>query len=208
MVQLSHAYMTTGKTIDLTKRLTYTWSILQKFKFKCTSKVHSSKASILQHSAFSIVQLSHPYMTIGKNIALTRWTFVDKVMSLLFSMLSNVGHSFSSKEQASFNFMAAVTNAVILEPKMCLTLCNPMDWISVHGISQARILVWVAFPSPGDLPDPGIKPRSPALQADSYCLSYQGSSFSAWEQVILTSELHLQSVLLHFSLKLGASNPV
>ena len=146
MVQLSHAYMTTGKTIDLTKRLTYTWSILQKFKFKCTSKVHSSKASILQHSAFSIVQLSHPYMTIGKTIALTRWTFVDKVMSLLFSMLSKVGHSFSSKEQVSFNFMAAVTNAVILEPKMCLTLCNPMDWISVHGISQARILVWVAFP--------------------------------------------------------------
>ena len=49
---------------------------------------HSSKASILQCSAFFIVQLSHPYMTIGKTIALTRWTFVDKVMSLLFNMLS------------------------------------------------------------------------------------------------------------------------
>ena len=48
---------------------------------------HSSKASILQHSAFFIVQLSHPYMTTGKTIALTRWTFVDKVMSLLFNML-------------------------------------------------------------------------------------------------------------------------
>ena len=45
---------------------------------------HSSKASILQHSAFFIVQLSHPYMTTGKTIALTRWTFLDKVMSLLF----------------------------------------------------------------------------------------------------------------------------
>ena len=45
---------------------------------------HSSKASILQHSAFFMVQLSHPYMTTGKTIALTRWTFVDKVMSLLF----------------------------------------------------------------------------------------------------------------------------
>jgi len=45
---------------------------------------HSSKASILQHSAFLIVQLSHPHMTIGKTIALTRWTFVGKVMSLLF----------------------------------------------------------------------------------------------------------------------------
>ena len=49
---------------------------------------HNWKASILQHSAFFIVQLSHPYMTIGKTIALTRWTFVGKVMSLLFNMLS------------------------------------------------------------------------------------------------------------------------
>ena len=48
---------------------------------------HSLKASILQHSASFIVQLSHPYMTTGKTIALTRWTFVDKVMSLLFNML-------------------------------------------------------------------------------------------------------------------------
>ena len=48
---------------------------------------HSSKASILQGSAFFIVQLSHPYMITGKTIALTRWTFVDKVMSLLFNML-------------------------------------------------------------------------------------------------------------------------
>ena len=51
---------------------------------------HSSKASILQCSAFFIVQLSHPYMTTGKTIALTRWTFVDKVMSLLFNMLSRL----------------------------------------------------------------------------------------------------------------------
>ena len=51
---------------------------------------HSSKASILQHSAFFIVQLSHPYMITGKTIALTRWTFVDKVMSVLFNMLSRL----------------------------------------------------------------------------------------------------------------------
>ena len=51
---------------------------------------HGSKASILQHSAFFTVQLSHPYMTTGKTIALTRWTFVDKVMSLLFNMLSRL----------------------------------------------------------------------------------------------------------------------
>ena len=51
---------------------------------------HSSKASILQCSAFFIVQFSHPYMTTGKTIALTRWTFVGKVMSLLFNMLSRL----------------------------------------------------------------------------------------------------------------------
>ena len=51
---------------------------------------HSSKASIFQHSAFFTVHLSHPYMTTGKNIALTRRTFVDKVMSLLFNMLSRL----------------------------------------------------------------------------------------------------------------------
>ena len=53
---------------------------------------HSSKASILQCSAFFIVQLSHPYMTTGKTIALTRWTFVDKVMSLLFNMHLSVSY--------------------------------------------------------------------------------------------------------------------
>ena len=65
---------------------------------------HHSKALILWHSAFFIVQLSHPHMTTGKTIALTRWTFVVKVMSLLFNMLSRLFF----KEQASFNFMAAV----------------------------------------------------------------------------------------------------
>ena len=59
---------------------------------------HSSKASVLQHSAFFIVQLSHPYMATGKTIALTRWTFVEKVMSLLFNMLSRFVVNFPSKE--------------------------------------------------------------------------------------------------------------
>ena len=70
---------------------------------------HSSKASILQLSAFFLVQLLQPYMTTGKTTALTRQTFVGKVISLLFNMLSRVGHNFPSKEQTSFNSMAAVT---------------------------------------------------------------------------------------------------
>ena len=58
--------------------------------------------------------------------------------------------------------------------QLCPTLCNPMNYI-VHGILQARILEWVAFPSPGDLPNPEIKPRPPALQADSLAVEPQGS---------------------------------
>ena len=69
---------------------------------------HSSKAPILWCSAFFRIQLSHPYMTTGKAIALTRWNFVGKAMSLLFNMLSRLVIGFS-KEQASFNFMAAIT---------------------------------------------------------------------------------------------------
>ena len=69
---------------------------------------HSSKTSVPQCSVFFIVQLSHPYVATGKTIALTRWTYVSRVVSLLFNMLS-VDQSFSSKEQMSFNFMAAVT---------------------------------------------------------------------------------------------------
>ena len=69
---------------------------------------HSLKASILWCSAFFIIQLSHLYMTTGKTIALTGWTFVGKVMSLLLNMLSGLVIT-SSQEQVSFNFMAAVT---------------------------------------------------------------------------------------------------
>ena len=69
---------------------------------------HSSKASILQRSAFFIFQLYHPYMTTGET-ALIRWTFVDKVMSLLFNMLSRLIITFLPRSQVSFNFIASIT---------------------------------------------------------------------------------------------------
>ena len=70
---------------------------------------HSSKASILRRSAFFMVQLSHPYMTTGKTIALTILNFVGKVMSLLFNMLSRLVIAFLPRSNPSFNFVAAVT---------------------------------------------------------------------------------------------------
>ena len=62
---------------------------------------HSSKASVLQLSAFFIVQLSHPHMTTGKTIALTRWTFVGKVMSLLFNLLSRLAITFPTRSKTA-----------------------------------------------------------------------------------------------------------
>ena len=76
----------------------------------------SSKPSILQHSAFFIVQLSHPYITAGKTIALIRWIFVDKVMSLLFNMLSRLVITFLPKSKYLLISWLKSPSAVILEP--------------------------------------------------------------------------------------------
>ena len=78
---------------------------------------HSSKASILWHSAFFIAQLSHPYMTTGKTIALTRWTFVDKVMSLLFNKLSRLVITFLPRSKHLLIPWLQSPFAVILEPR-------------------------------------------------------------------------------------------
>ena len=78
---------------------------------------YSSKASILLHLAFFIVQLSHPYMTTGKTIALTRRTFVDKVMSLLFNMPSRLVITFLPRSKRLLNSWLQSPSAVILGPK-------------------------------------------------------------------------------------------
>ena len=77
---------------------------------------HSSKASILRHSAFFIIQLSHPHMTTGKTIALTRWTFVGKLMSLLFNMLSRLVITFLPRSKHLLLSWLQSPSAVILEP--------------------------------------------------------------------------------------------
>ena len=78
---------------------------------------HSSKPSILEPSAFFIVQLSHPYMTTGKTIALTRRTFVGKIMSLLFNMLSRLVITFLPRSTHLLISWLQSPSAVILEPK-------------------------------------------------------------------------------------------
>ena len=95
------------------------WFDLHAVQGTCKSLLqhHSSKASILQHSAFFIIQLSHPYMTIGKTKALTRQTFVGKVISLLFNMLSMLVITFLPRSKHLLISWLKSPSAVILEPK-------------------------------------------------------------------------------------------
>ena len=106
---------------------------------------HSSKASILRRSAFFIVQLSHPYMTTGKTIALTRWTFVSKVMSLLFNMLSRLVIAFLPRSKHFLISWLQSPSAVILEPKKIKSLTVSIVFPSIcHEVMgpDAMILVF------------------------------------------------------------------
>ena len=90
---------------------------------KSLLQYHSSKASVLWHSAFFVVQLSHSYMTAGKTIALTRWNFVRKVMSLLFNMLSRLVITFLPRSKCLLISWLQSPSAVTLEPPKIVCHC-------------------------------------------------------------------------------------
>ena len=106
---------------------------------------HSSKASILWCSAFVMVQLSHPHMTTGKTIALTRWSFVGKVMSLLFNMLSRLVIAFLPRSKHLLTSWLQSPSAVILEPKkiksLTVSIVSPSICYEGMGL-DAMILVF------------------------------------------------------------------
>ena len=103
---------------------------------------HSSKASIIRCSAFFIVQLSHPYMTTGKTTALTRWTFVGKVMSLLYNVLSRLVIAFLSRSKRLLISWLQSPSAVIFEPpKIKSATVSPSICHEVMGL-DAMILVF------------------------------------------------------------------
>ena len=106
---------------------------------------HSSEASILQRSAFFVDQLSHPYMTTGKTIALTRWTFVGKVMSLLFNTLSRFVITFLPRSKHLLISWLQSSSAVILEPpkikSVTVSIVSPSIYHEVMG-PDAMILVF------------------------------------------------------------------
>ena len=105
---------------------------------------HSSKASILLCSAFFTVQLSHPYMTTGKTIALTRWTFVDKVMSLLFNMLSRLVITFLRRSKLLLISWLQSPSAVILElpPEKAATVSTVSPSIS-HEVMGLDAMIFI-----------------------------------------------------------------
>ena len=112
---------------------------------------HSSKASVLRRSAFFIVQLSHPYMTTGKTIALTRWTFVGKVMSLLFNMLSRLVITYLPRGKHLLISWLQLPSAVILEPPKnkvshCFH-CFPiyLSWSDGTGCRDLLVLLMLSF---------------------------------------------------------------
>ena len=106
---------------------------------------HSPKAAILLHLAFFIVQLSHPYMTTRKTIAFIRWTFVDKVMSLLFNMLSRLVITFHPRSKCLLISWVQSPSAVILQPKKIksdtVSIVSPSICQGVMGL-DAMILVF------------------------------------------------------------------
>ena len=108
---------------------------------------HRSKASLLQYSAFFVVQLSHPYMTTGKTIALTRWTFVGKVMSLLFNMLFRLVTAFLPRIKCLLISWLQSLSAVILEPKkiksVTVSSVTPSICHEVMGPDDMTFIFWM-----------------------------------------------------------------
>ena len=103
---------------------------------------HSSKASIFPCLAFFVVQLSHPYMTTGKTIALTRWTFDGKIMSLLFNMLSRLVITFLPRRKRLLISWLPSQSAVILEPRKIVSHCFPfyLQWSDGTRCHDLRFL--------------------------------------------------------------------
>ena len=152
---------------------------------------HSRKASILWRSTFFTVQLSRPYMTTGKTIALTRRTFVGKVMSLLLNMLSRLVITFLPRSK---HLLSRFSHVQLFE-----TL-----WTVAHqahlsmGFSRQEYWSELPFPPPGDLPEPWIKPpslKSPALAGrflitSATCKAFKICKFSEKAEILFQKRYH------------------
>ena len=114
---------------------------------------HSSKPSSFWRSAFFTAQLSHPYMTTGKTIALTRWTFVGNVMTLLFNMLSRLVITFLTRSKGLLISWLQSPSAVILKPKKIkfgtFSIVSPSSCHEVMGLDAMIFIFWMLSFKPG-----------------------------------------------------------
>ena len=121
--------------------------VLQSKILKSVLQHHSSKASILRHPAFSVVQLSHPYMTTGKTIALTRWTFVGKIISLLFNILSRFVIAFLPRSKRLLISWLKSPSTMLLEPKkiksVTVSIVSPCICHEVIGPDAMIFVFWM-----------------------------------------------------------------
>jgi len=153
---------------------------------------HSSKASILWLSAFFIVQLSHPYMTTGKTIALTRWTFVGKVMSLLCNMLSRLVITFLPRSKHLLMSWLQSPSAVILEPRKIkpatVSTVSPSICHEVMGPDAVILVSWMLS-------------CKPTFSLSSFTFIKRLFSFSSLSAIMVVSSAYLLLLLLlsHFS---------
>ena len=137
---------------------------------------HSSKASTLQCSAFFITQLSHPYMTTGKSTALTRWTFVCKVMPLLFNMLSRFIIAFLPRSKSGVGQVVGANLRMTRFPRVPILLkLNPAT------ADSTGVFTWVHFHGPGLSPHPPSlveesQRSSSSLQASAFRMDHRAPS--------------------------------
>ena len=125
-------------------RMDWLYLLVVRGTFKSFFQHHRSKASNLQNSAFFIVQLSHPYMTTGKTISLTRWTFVDKVMSLLFNTLSRLVITFLPRSKHLLISWLKSPSTVILEPRKIKSATGSTVFLSIcHDVMEPDAMNFV-----------------------------------------------------------------
>ena len=169
---------------------------------------HSSKASILQCSTFFIVQLSHPYMTTGKTIALTRWIFVNKVMSLLSNILSRLVMTFLPRSKCLLISWLQSPSTMILEPKNIKSvIVSPTICYEVMGPDAMILVFWMfSFKSTFSLSSCSLIKRlisSSSLSAIGWChlhiWHYWYFSWQSWFQLVLLPAQRFSWCTLHRS---------
>ena len=172
---------------------------------------HSSKASILQCSVFFMIQTLHPYMTTGKTIALTRWTFVGKVMSLLFNKLSRLIIAFLPRSKCLLISWPQSPSAVVLEPKkiksVTVSIVSPSIYHEVMGLDVMIFIFWMLslsqlFHSPLSLSSTGSLVSLhfvPKGWCHLHIWGYWYFFWQSWFQLVLPPAQHFSWCTLHIS---------